>query len=78
LRGEHILRVFENGVLRRMFGPNRDKVQVNGENFIMRSLMVCTPIHYCEGDKIEKNEMGGACRAYRGGKRRVQGFGGET
>jgi len=28
------------------------------------------------GDKIEKNEMGGAFSAYGGGERRVQGFGG--
>jgi hypothetical protein len=34
--------------------------------------------HYCAGDKIEKNEVGGACSAYGGGERRVQGFGGET
>jgi hypothetical protein len=27
---------------------------------------------------IEKNEMGGACSAYGGEKRRIQGFGGET
>jgi hypothetical protein len=26
----------------------------------------------------EKNGMGGACSAYGGGKRRVQGFGGKT
>ena len=30
------------------------------------------------GDKIEKNEMGGACSAYGEEKRRMQGFGGET
>jgi hypothetical protein len=29
-------------------------------------------------DKIKKIEMGGACGTYRGGERRVQGFGGET
>jgi len=29
-------------------------------------------------DKIKKNEMGGACGAYGGGERCVQGFGGET
>jgi hypothetical protein len=34
--------------------------------------------HYCAGDKIEKNEIGGACSAYGGGERRVQGFGEET
>jgi hypothetical protein len=33
---------------------------------------------YCAGDKIEKNEMGGACSADGGGERRVQVFGGET
>jgi hypothetical protein len=33
---------------------------------------------YCEGDKIENNEMGGACSTYGGEERRVQGFGGET
>jgi hypothetical protein len=35
---------------------------------------------YCSksaGDKIEKNEMGGACSAYGGEEKHVQGFGGE-
>jgi hypothetical protein len=32
----------------------------------------------CVGDKIEKNEMGGACSANGGAERCVQGFGGET
>jgi hypothetical protein len=35
-------------------------------------------IQYCSGDKIEKNEMGGACSAYGGEEKRMQGFGGET
>ena len=43
LREERRLRVFENRVLRRMFGPKKDKVTGNGENYIMRSLMICTP-----------------------------------
>jgi hypothetical protein len=33
---------------------------------------------YCAGDKIKKNEMGGACSVYGEGERCVQGFGGET
>ena len=33
---------------------------------------------YCSGDKIEKDEMGGACSTYGGEERRIQGFGGET
>jgi hypothetical protein len=37
----NLLRVFENGVLRRIFGPKRR--QGRGENYIMRSLMISTP-----------------------------------
>jgi hypothetical protein len=33
--------VFENRVLRRIFGPKRDE-EGSGENYIMRSLMICT------------------------------------
>jgi hypothetical protein len=40
LREEHRLGVFENRVLRRIFGPKRD--EVTGENCIMKSLMICT------------------------------------
>jgi hypothetical protein len=40
LREERRLRVFENMVLRRIFGPNRE--EVTGE-WIMRSLMICIP-----------------------------------
>ena len=43
LRDESRLRVFENRVLRRVFGPKRDKVRGNGENYIMRSLVICIP-----------------------------------
>jgi len=38
LREEHRLRL-----LRRVFGPKRDEVTGNGENYIMRSLVICTP-----------------------------------
>ena len=43
LREECRLRVFENRVLRRVFGTKRDEVTGNGENYIMKSLVVCTP-----------------------------------
>ena len=29
-------------LLRRLFGPKRDEVTGNGENYIMRSLVICT------------------------------------
>jgi hypothetical protein len=35
--------VFENGVLRRIFGFKRDEVKSSAENYIMRSLRVCIP-----------------------------------
>ena len=37
LREERRLRVFENGVLRRIFGPKRDEVTGEWRNYIMRS-----------------------------------------
>jgi hypothetical protein len=36
LRDEHRLRVFENRVLRRIFGPKRLKWQKTEENYLMR------------------------------------------
>jgi hypothetical protein len=36
------LRVFENRVLRRIFGPERDKVTGDWNNCIMRSFTICT------------------------------------
>jgi hypothetical protein len=37
-----VLRVFENMMLRRIFGPKRD--EVTGEwRKLLRSLMICTP-----------------------------------
>jgi hypothetical protein len=38
LREEHRLRVFENRVLKRIFG------QEDGENYIMKSFITCTPL----------------------------------
>jgi hypothetical protein len=34
--------VFENRVLRRIFGPKRDEVTGGGENCITRSFVICT------------------------------------
>jgi len=43
LREGRGLRVFENRVLRIISGSKRDEVTGNGENYIMRNLMFCTP-----------------------------------
>jgi hypothetical protein len=55
--------VHENRVLRRIFGPKRDNVTVNGEHYIMRNSMICTP-HPTLSDKIAMNELGGVCSMY--------------
>jgi hypothetical protein len=38
----HKLRVSENGVLKRIFGPKREEVAVAVEDCIMRSFITCT------------------------------------
>ena len=42
LTEERRLRMFENRVLRRIFGPKRDEVTGDGGNSILRNLMICT------------------------------------
>jgi len=42
LREERRLRVFENRVLRRIFGPKRNKVTGEWKKYVMKSLMICT------------------------------------
>jgi hypothetical protein len=37
------LRVLENMVLRRMFGPKTDEAKGSGGKYLLRSLMICTP-----------------------------------
>jgi hypothetical protein len=41
LREEHRLRMSENRVLRKIFCPKRDQITGSGEDYIMRSLMIC-------------------------------------
>jgi hypothetical protein len=40
LREEHRLRVFENMVLRRIFGPKKDEKTGSRENYVMNGLMI--------------------------------------
>jgi len=59
LREEKKLRVFENMVLRRIFGPRRDEVTREWRRLHNEELN-----DLYAGDKIETNEMGCACGAY--------------
>jgi len=36
------LRVLENSVLKKIFGPKRDREEWSGENYIPRSFIICT------------------------------------
>jgi len=53
--------VFENRVLRRIFGPRRDEVTGGWRRIHNEEL---NDLYSSPGDKIEKNEMGWACGAY--------------
>jgi len=68
LREERRVRVFENRVLRRIFEPKRDEVTREWRKLYNEELNDLSYIQYSAGDKIEKNDMGGACRAYGEGR----------
>jgi len=57
-------------VLGRIFGPKVGEVTGEWRKLHNEELS--------SGDKIERNEMGGACSAYGVEERRIKGFGGET
>ena len=79
LREERRLRMFENRVLRKVFGPMTVKVTREWRKLHNEELndLYSSP-NIARGDKIEKDEMGGACSAYGGQERRIQGFGDYT
>jgi hypothetical protein len=56
LREEHRVRVFENRMLRRIFGPKRD--EVTGE---WRKLVCDLSFLPSINDQVDEGEMGGAC-----------------
>jgi hypothetical protein len=70
--------MFENRVLRRIFGPKRDAATGDWRRLYMWSLMMCSTHQILLGDQIKKNEMGWACSMYGGEEICIQDFGGET
>jgi hypothetical protein len=63
LREEHRLRMFEDRVLRKVFGPKRDEVTGGWRTLLYKEISDVT---------------GGACGTCGGQQRCIQGFGGET
>jgi hypothetical protein len=77
LREEHRLRVFENRVLRRIFGSKRDDVTGEWRNLHNEELHNL----YSYPDiirQVKVNEVGGACGTHGRGEKSVQGFGEEA
>jgi hypothetical protein len=64
LREERRLRVFENRVLGRIFGPERD--EVTGESRKLHNEELNNLYSSPSSGEIEKSEMGGACSTYWG------------
>jgi hypothetical protein len=77
--GEELrLRVFENRVLR-IFGPNRDEVMGQWKNFHNGQLHNSYSSPDIIGqDKINENEVGGACSTHGRWEKSVQGVGGRA
>jgi hypothetical protein len=77
LREELSLRVFENRVLRKIFGPKRDEGAGDWRKLHEEELddLYWSPNIYSI-DQIKKNKMGVACSAYGRLGRYIQGSGG--
>jgi hypothetical protein len=59
------MRVFENKVLRRIFGSKRD--EVTGEwRRLLRSFVICILTKCYSSDQIKTAKVGGACSTYGG------------
>jgi hypothetical protein len=71
--------VFENKMLRKIFGPKRDDGTGEWRRLRNEELynLYSSPIYF-SGDQIKKNEMGGARSKYGGEERCIVGFGGEA
>ena len=78
LREERRLGVFENRVLRRIFGPEGRGDTKVGKTTLGRAKWYVLLTKHHSGDQIETNEMDGACSTFGGLKKCIQGFGGET
>ena len=79
LREERRLRVFENRVLRRVFGPKRDEVtgewrKLHNEELSHRYSLP----NIVRVVNSRRMRWAGACGAYGGGESGAQGSGGET
>jgi len=66
LREERRLRVIKMDCCGEFLGLRGTRWQGNGEDYKMKSLMICIPHEVLFGWSNQKNELGGACDRYRG------------
>jgi len=71
--------VFENGLLRKIFGSKRKKSNwtLKENSLLEASKSLIATKHYF-GNQIDNNVMGGECSTYGGEKRCIHGFDGDT
>jgi hypothetical protein len=50
----------------------------DGENYTVRSAIVCTHPQMSLSDQVNENEVGRACATHMRGEKSVQGFGGKA
>jgi hypothetical protein len=78
-REEHRLVVFENRVLRKIFGPKRVEVTREWKRLHNEELHGLVPLRkYFTDDQIKENAVGKACGVCEGKEECVQSFDGET
>jgi hypothetical protein len=77
-REERRLRVSENRVPRKIFGPKRDEVTGEWREVHKEELSDLYSSPNIVRVIKSKSAMGGACSTCRGEERFIQGFGGET
>jgi hypothetical protein len=74
LREEHRLMVFENRVLRRIFGQKRDEVTGEWRKLNKEELQFVLIPRYYEADQVKENEVSGTCGMHGRGEESVQGL----
>jgi hypothetical protein len=78
LREEYKLRVFENRVLWRIFGPMRDEVTGEWRSCTVKNFIIFIIPEYHWADEVKEDKVGGACGLHGRGEKSVQGFGGKA
>jgi hypothetical protein len=73
IREENGLKVFENRIIRRIFGPN-----TRMEKIAQWGLHILLLPKYYYANKIKENEVGGTCGTQGTGEECVQGFDGKA